>query len=321
VCKSLGEEPIILKEYLIGTGGWAYFHVPGLSPLVAYSRMFNFVEVNSTFYKILDFMIVEKWRRVVPLDFQFSVRAHRSMTHVHRLQPVDEVFDAFEIMKQTCRALNAGILHLQTPRSFEINEKSADNLRQFLSSIKLGNLRLALEVRGTPSGKLPQEFLKIMQDNGIVHCVDLSKGETPAYDSDILYSRLFGKGHHNIYQPTDDELVEIDSKASNSKSEKIAMSFHFVRMYKDAARLKVYKQTGKFPMVTLSTGIASLEEVLSEDAAFPATKEDLIKKQGWKLFDGTETDRVKVGQYLEKLPDGTYQNASQVAERLASAMR
>ena len=312
---------LVLKEYLIGTGGWAYFHVPGLRPLVAYSRMFDFVEVNSTFYKILALRMVEKWRRAVPPDFQFSVRAHRSITHVHKLQPVDEVIDAFEIMKQTCRVLNAIVLHLQTPPSFKINEESADNLRQLLASVKLGSLRLALELRGTPSGKLPQEFSKIMQDNGIVHCVDLSKGESPAYDSDILYSRLFGKDHHNIHQPTDVELAEIDSKASSSNSEKIAMSFHFVKMYKDAARLKVYKQTGKFPTLTRSTGIASLEEVLSEDTVFPATREDLILRQGWKLFDRTETDRIQVGQYLEKLPDGTYQSASEVADRLASAMR
>jgi uncharacterized protein YecE (DUF72 family) len=257
----------------------------------------------------------------VPQNFEFSVRAHRSITHEHKLQPIDEVLDAFEVMQRTCQVLNAKILHLQTPASFKCNGKTAENFRQLLPSVRLGNVRLALEFRGTTCEKLPQEFSKIMLDNGIVHCVDLSKGEMPTYDSDILYTRLFGKGHHNIYQPTDAELADIDSKASNSKSEKIAMSFHFVKMYKDAARLKVYKQTGKFPTVTRSTGMASLEEVMSEDAAFPATKEDLIRKQGWKLFDRTKTDRVHVGEYLAKLPDRTYQNTSEVADRLTSTMR
>ena len=159
-----------------------------------------------------------------------------------------------------------------------------------MSSLNLGDLRLALEFRGTTCAEVfRQEFSKVMQDHGLIHCVDLSKGEMPDYDSDILYTRLFGRGHHNVYQPSDAELMEIDRKVSGSKSGKVAMSFHFVKMYKDAARLKVYKQTGKFPTVTRSTGIASFEEVLSEDAAFPATKEDLIRKQGWKLFDRTET--------------------------------
>jgi uncharacterized protein YecE (DUF72 family) len=38
-------------NYLVGTGGWAYFQVPGKPSLKAYSEVFNFVEVNSTFYE------------------------------------------------------------------------------------------------------------------------------------------------------------------------------------------------------------------------------------------------------------------------------
>jgi hypothetical protein len=92
-------------------------------------------------------------------------------------------------------------------------------------------------------------------------------------------------------------------------------------MYKDAARLKTYKQTGKFPMITRSTGTASIEEVLSEDTAFPTTKQDLIHKQGWKLFDATETERGRVGEYLQKLPDGTYNDLTEVTDNLVSMTR
>jgi N-dimethylarginine dimethylaminohydrolase len=74
-------------------------------------------------------------------------------------------------------------------------------------------------------------------------------------------------------------------------------------------------------MITRSTGIASLEEVLSEDAAFPTTKQDLIHKQGWKLFDVTETERTRAGEYLERLPDGTYNDLTEVTDRLASMTR
>jgi hypothetical protein len=160
-----------------------------------------------------------------------------------------------------------------------------------------------------------------MQEHSIVHCVDLSKGEAPAYRSDILYTRLFGKGEQNVYQPTDKELVEIDKRASGEKSEKVVMSFHFVKMYKDAARLKIYKQTGKFPMVTRSTGLASLEDVLSEDARFPSTKQELLSSQGWKIFDLTETERIHVGDALEKLPEMTYKDLGEVAKRLKLVLK
>jgi len=307
-----------LKEYLIGTGGWAYFQVPGLHPLVAYSKAFNFVEVNSTFYQIPSLKEVETWRKLVPPDFQFTVRAHQTITHKHKLQPTQEALETFEKMKQICTILNAVILHLQTPPSFTFTQNSIDKLRDFLSSINLEGLRLALEARGVASSKLPSELLKTMQDHNVIHCVDLSRDEMPAYESGILYSRFFGKGNHNVYQPTDEELKAIDKKASSGKFEKIILSFHFVRMYKDAARLKIYKQTGKFPRITKSIGLSSLEEVLKEDTRFPTTKEELVRHQGWKLFDLTEEKRIHAMEFLQKLQERTYENISDVMDALHS---
>jgi uncharacterized protein YecE (DUF72 family) len=310
-----------LTEYIIGTGGWAYFQIPGVHPLLAYSKAFNFVEVNSTFYEMPSLKEVETWRKLVPPNFEFTVRANKAITHKHKLQPTQEAFKNFEKMKQICTILNAPVLHLQTPPKFSFDEKNTKSLHDFLSSINLAKLRLAMEIRGVPPSKLPSELVKTMQDYNIIHCVDLSKGETPAYESDILYSRLFGKGQHNIYQPTDEELAQIDKKAIGGAFQKIISSFHFVRMYKDAARLKIYKETGKFPQITKNTGVASLEEVLREDAQFPTTKQALIQYQGWKLFDLTQDKRIRVAEFLQKLPEKTYDNISEVIETLHSAIR
>jgi uncharacterized protein YecE (DUF72 family) len=310
-----------LKEYRIGTGGWAYFQIPELHPLAAYSKVFDFVEVNSTFYQIPPLKEVETWRKLVPPNFQFTVRANRAITHKHKLQPVQEAFETFERMKQICKILNADILHIQTPQSIQFTRTSISNLRAFLSSVDLGKLRLALEIRGIPASKLPSELLKTMQDYNLIHCVDLSKDEMPAYESDVLYSRLFGKGYHNIYQPTDEELTQIDKKALSADFSKVVMSFHFIRMYKDAARLKTYKQSGKFPSITKSTGLSSLEEILREDAQFPASRDELIFRQGWKLFDLTQEKRIHAREFLQKLPEKTYNNISEIIGTLDSKFR
>jgi predicted urease superfamily metal-dependent hydrolase len=94
-----------------------------------------------------------------------------------------------------------------------------------------------------------------------------------------------------LYQPTDEELLQIYERATRSGSEKAMLCFHFVKMYKDAARLKVFTEKGIFPKVTRSTGLESLKEVLMEDAKFPATKAQLIKSQGWKF----STSQMKGG--------------------------
>jgi uncharacterized protein YecE (DUF72 family) len=165
----------LLKDYLIGTGGWAYFQVPRLKPLAAYSKVFNFVEVNSTFYQIPSLAEVENWRKLVPSDFSFSVRAYRSITHTHKLKPERDVFTDFEKMKRICSVLKAEILHLQTPATFKVDEMSFKNIQQLLFSLNLGKLRLALEIRGTPGTGLPNSYLRLMQDNSIIHSIDKQK--------------------------------------------------------------------------------------------------------------------------------------------------
>jgi uncharacterized protein YecE (DUF72 family) len=52
-----------VTQYLIGTGGWAYFNAPDRSSLEAYSKVFNFVEVNCTFYEYPEIGRVEHWRK------------------------------------------------------------------------------------------------------------------------------------------------------------------------------------------------------------------------------------------------------------------
>jgi len=304
-----------MVDYLIGTGGWAYLRVPRLPSLVAYSRLFDFVEVNSTFYEIPSLKTVESWRKQAPQNFEFSVRCNRVVTHKYQFRPNEEVYNTFAEITAICRTLRASVLHMQTPPNFNPNRDNAHLIHSFMSTVNPEGVRIALEVRGGNQA-LSFDFVKMMQDNGMIHSIDLSKDEEPAYKSDILYSRLFGKGTHNIYQPTDQELRKIDERASAKAYRKVMVSFHFVRMYKDAARLKMYKQTGKFPMATSSTGLKSLEQVLREDAKFPSQKQELIQHQGWKLIDLTEDTRVHASEILEKLPEGNYESVDDVIQTL-----
>ncbi len=59
-----------------------------------------------------------------------------------------------------------------------------------------------------------------------------------------------------------------------------------------------------FPLsATKATGLASLKIVLEEDIVFPATKNELMEKQAWKVFD---------------LTNGKYSNVDEVVEDLQS---
>lgn len=308
-----------MTRFLIGAGGWAYFQVPGVPSLEAYSRAFDFVEVNSTFYEIPSPRLVESWRRRVPPDFDFAVRCHRDLSHKYKLKPVDGAYEIFSKMKGICKALRTNLLHLQTPPSMKLNRSKIESIDSLFSSINLEGIRIAWEIRNVKK-PLDQNIIKLMRDHDMIHCVDLSKDEEPAFQSDILYSRLFGKGKHNVYQPTDEELRKIHRKATKGNPKTAVLSFHFAKMYKDAARLKVYKETGNFPKVTKSTGLSSLEEVLKEDARFPSRKQELITHQGWKLIDLTAEKRVHVSDLLHKLPAKTYNSVAEVIQALKSTI-
>jgi uncharacterized protein YecE (DUF72 family) len=300
-----------LTDYLIGTGGWAYFNIPGKSSLKAYSEAFNFVEVNHTFYNYTDTRTVERWRRTVPKDFTFAVRCHQDLTHRIGLKPTDEAHAVLGRMILYCGILEAPFLVMETPAKYTFTRESTDAARDFLLSTNLKNVRLVWEIRAPVTPALAG----LMQDLNIVHCVDLSKAE-PSFKSDVVYTRLFGKGKHNISQFTDDELQDIDAKVLKSGAKVAAMSYHGLRMNTDAARFMKYKKTGTFLPVTSFTGVESAKAVLSEDARFPASKEELIEQQGWKVIDLTSEKRVHLSDLLSKIPEKTYNSLSEVVQSM-----
>jgi uncharacterized protein YecE (DUF72 family) len=294
----------------IGAGGWAYFKVPGMDSLAAYSKAFDFVEVNSTFYKTPSLEMVRSWRQRVPDNFMFSVRCHKDLTHKYMLSPRKESYEILNQSLRICSELKAEILHIQTPSTFNPDEKYK-SIQDLLSSVDFGNLRLAWEIRG----KVSDRIVGLMRDLGIIHCTDISR-EMPAVDSDIMYTRLFGHGKHNLYQFDDAELLNIDRSAKERGEENVYLTFHGAKMYSDAARLKVYERSGIFPKITKAGGLESLKIVLEDDTVFPATKGELIEKQGWKVFDLTEKEHVHARSLLENLPKGKYSNVDEVTKDL-----
>ena len=300
-----------LTDYFVGTGGWAYFKVSGRSSLKAYSEVFNFVEVNYTFYEYPDRRVVERWRRTLPESFTFAVRCHQDLTHRVGLRPVDEAYYVLGQMLTVCRILDSPFLVLETPISYVMDKEAVETAREFISTSTLHGVRLVWELRAP----LTELVTELMRDFNVIQAVDLSK-ETPSVESDILYSRLFGKGDHNIYQFTDEELLDMDRKIESASPRVAALSYHGVRMNVDAARFMQYKKTGKLLLITEFTGIDSARSVLSEDAQYPMSKSELLKYQGWKVIDLTSEKRIRLSQLLSKVPEKTYNSVDEVAEAL-----
>jgi uncharacterized protein YecE (DUF72 family) len=86
-----------LKSVHVGCSGWNYqdwrerFYpkdVPASRWLEHYARVFDTVEVNSTFYRLASETAVERWVQQTPAGFIFSLKASRYLTHMRRLRDI-----------------------------------------------------------------------------------------------------------------------------------------------------------------------------------------------------------------------------------------
>ena len=88
----------------VGTQGWNYdawvgpFYPHGTRPtdyLTVYSRAFNTVEVDSTFYAIPPAKTVRGWYDRTPPEFCFALKLPQEITHEQRLRNAADVADEF----------------------------------------------------------------------------------------------------------------------------------------------------------------------------------------------------------------------------------
>lgn len=88
----------------IGTQGWNYdawvgpFYPSGTRPadyLTVYSRAFDTVEVDSTFYAIPPVKTVRGWYTRTPPGFTFALKLPQEITHERRLRDVADVTELF----------------------------------------------------------------------------------------------------------------------------------------------------------------------------------------------------------------------------------
>ena len=303
-----------MSNLLIGAGGWAYFQVPGMDSLEAYSRAFDFVELNSSYYELPGYESASDWRNRVPPDFRFAVRCPRIMVDHYGLKLPPGASALLERLEEICRRLDANVMTVLIGAKSPIKEIDlATRIPDFIEAFKTDATPVAFEFRGI---RPYPEVFDAMEASGAIHCVDLSI-EEPRYPTPILYSRLFGKEKENVYEFDDGELRDIAKKASGPKFEKSILAFHGVRMYRDAGRVKSFVQKGFFPKITSGVGVDSIREILSEDAHFPATKSSLVRDQGWKVYQDTEEVK-KISTVLEKLPDARYNSLDDLIGELLS---
>ncbi|NVM03794.1 MAG: DUF72 domain-containing protein [Candidatus Helarchaeota archaeon] len=307
-----------MNQLYIGCGGWAYADF-GDSPgtqLENYAKLFNFVEINSTFYSIPKITLCERWRKSVPADFSFAIKCNRGVSHLGLLKSSNQVIKLFKKMIEICKTLKAMALVIQTPQSFLNKPQNLKNANDFFASIE-SPIDLVWEVRGYQrSPQLKSELLQTFSEYNISHCTDISK-DVPLYTANLVYSRIFGHGKQNMWQFSDEEIKSIHNTVENLRKEKkVVLSFHTMRMERDSARYQEFSNKNVLIPATNSIGLQSFMDVIKEYNKFPISKKELLEAHGWKIVDMTSNLRIRASELLKKLPNQKFSNFGLIEKSL-----
>ncbi len=203
----------------VGCAKWNKQDLKGFYPrgtkdeLEYYSRQFNSIELNATFYRIFPEEQFKKWYDKTPDDFKFFPKLVQNISHLKRLnddvQPyVDQYLSSALQLKE-----KLGTIFLQLHGNFA--PKNFDRVIRFIEKWPR-EIRLAVEFRHTDwfnDEVVAKELYDLLEKNNISNIITDTAGRR-----DLLHMRLtnneafiryVGANHKTDYSRLDDWVIRL----------------------------------------------------------------------------------------------------------------
>jgi uncharacterized protein YecE (DUF72 family) len=129
-----------MERIRIGCSGWNYKHwrerfypkgVPAGRWFDCYSRTFETVEINNSFYMLPRGETFDKWREQAPPGFRYAVKANRYLTQAKKLkeceEPLDRMMPLFRRLGDTL-----GPILYQLPPRLKLNLERLESFLQLV---------------------------------------------------------------------------------------------------------------------------------------------------------------------------------------------
>jgi len=216
-------------QLYIGCSGWSYtswqgpFYPTDINKnlqLPFYSEVFNYVEIDSTFYNIPTESTVRNWNKRTLDNFRFTVKFPKVITHDKRLMNAEKELSLFYDRMEPLKVKILALL-IQLPPSFELKE-GLESLRRsdfFFDD----TFRYAIEVRHR--SWFNELAYNLFQNSNIsLAWSQMDRLQTPPIvTTDFIYLRLIGdRSIHesNFGKLQIDHRIEMEKWAEKIKETK-----------------------------------------------------------------------------------------------------
>jgi len=232
-----------LKEKLrIGCSGWGYddwlggFYPPGTSKsdyLKVYSRVFDCVEVDSSFYRNPGPAMTKSWYRATPEGFLFSMKLPRRITHEKKLKDVGQELGWFYVSAKELRE-KCGPLVVQLPPSIKFDSHWTV-MQSFVKSLETVKYPHAIEFRH--KSWFRDDVYRLLRDRNIAMVWTENQYLRSPTDvtADFIYLRMVGDRELTEFKETQRDKIaemrawykELDEAADSVKGAMVFFNNHY----------------------------------------------------------------------------------------------
>ena len=225
----------------IGTMGWSYnfwannFYPPNTKPenfLQEYSKHFNTLEVNSSFYRVPSTSTIKNWDDQTKSNFLFSIKAPQKITHGKLAEENSDYLDFF-LNNISILGSKLGPILFQFPPRFK--SEKFDSLKNFISILPK-KYRITFEIRNKTW--FIDRFYQLLDENKIA----LVMGDSPwttkleKVTSEFIYFRWEGnrkqiKGNIGIVEKERTSEIKIWAKKIQNFLNKTEVFGYFSKYY------------------------------------------------------------------------------------------
>lgn len=208
--KVISDQTEIKNMIRLGTSGWYYdgwvgeFYPDDIEKrewLVYYSKHFDTVEVNASFYRLPFENMLKGWDRRTPDDFIFVMKGSRMVTHRKRLRNVESSLTTF-YDRISMLGDKVGAVLWQLPPGIKRDDKLLEN---FLSELN-PDFKNVVEFRD--ESWFDDGIYDLLREHGVSYCI-VDCPDLPAVmkvTSDLAYIRFHGKDDWYNYDYSNQEL-------------------------------------------------------------------------------------------------------------------